>query len=154
MVPRRSIRYRKPVDRFTPDAAPGYQNIKNYLNKIVNALNTTDSRIFSINYHVALSLNPTFGYLEGQWSPDFLNTHQGMFKAKSKHDPDTPTIRESLSGIHRDGFIEAMVEEVTELEKHGTWEVVNRLSIGSNIEFKVILTTWGFRIKRWPNGLM
>ena len=56
------------------------------------------------------------------------------FKA-STHDPDNHNIRETLSGPHREQFLEAMEKEVQELEGHNTWEVLKRISLpeGANI---------------------
>ena len=104
-----------------------------------------------------------FGILSGfsDVPPDFLNRNQWMFKSKSKNDPDTPGIREALTGKHRDEFIQGMASKITELEKHDTWEVVKRSEIkptrnedATETIPTVLPLTWAFRIKRWPTGLL
>ena len=75
-----------------------------------------------------------------------------MFKAKKGSDPDTPSMMEALSGEHRDAFMEAMKNEMLELEHHGTWKVIRRDSLPSDA--KVLPGTWAFRVKRFPSGLL
>ena len=54
-----------------------------------------------------------------------------------------------------------MSNEISELEKHGTWKVIKKTDIqeveyeeGNKKKPKIIPTTWAFRIKRFPSGLM
>ena len=47
------------------------------------------------------------------------------FKAKSAHDPDLPTLRESLCGPHAEQFWTAMDAEIASLERKGAWTVVD-----------------------------
>ena len=56
-------------------------------------------------------------------------------KAAAKNDPDTPNFREALYGPLRDKFLEAMSQEIAELEEHGTWYVIRRSSLpeGANV---------------------
>jgi len=130
---RRSTRVRKPVDRFKFDKAHGYSSIKRFSSILVKSLCAFHSvrQVYDANYVTALALDPTYGLLEifGSLSPDFLNRNQWMFKSKTKHDQDTPGIREALTGEHQDEFIQGMANEIAELEKHGTWQVINRSEI-------------------------
>ena len=75
-----------------------------------------------------------------------------MFRAKKGNDPDTPSMMEALSGPHREEFMEAMQNEITELEHHGTWKVVKRGSLPPDA--KILPGTWAFRVKRFPSGLL
>ena len=84
-----------------------------------------------------------------------------MFKSKPKTDPDTPGIREALTGEHRDDFIQGMANEIAELENHDTWEVIKRSEIkpvtddnGKERIPSIIPLTWAFKIKRWPTGIL
>ena len=65
-----------------------------------------------------------------------------MFKAKKGNDPDTPGMMEALSGPHCDEFMEAMKNEISELEHHGTWTVVKRSTLPPNTT--VLPGTWAF----------
>ena len=59
------------------------------------------------------------------FTPDFLNKNPNLFKAKKGNDPDTPGMMEALSGLYRDEFMQAMQNEISELEHHGTWKIVS-----------------------------
>ena len=83
---------------------------------------------------------------------DFLNRNPNLFKAKKGNDPDTPGMMEALSGPHGKEFMEAMQNEMTELEHHGTWKVVKRSSLPPDA--KVLPGTWAFRVKCFRSGLL
>ena len=68
--------------------------------------------------------------------------------AKKQADPDTPTFHQAMSGDDADKYIEAMKEEVTNLQRMKTWEVVERQP-----NVKVLKGTWAFRLKRTPDGV-
>ena len=65
-------------------------------------------------------------------------------------DPDTPTMAEAMRGPHREDFLEAMQNEISELEAHKTWTEMNRsaLPAGAN----VLPSTWAYKVKRYPDG--
>jgi hypothetical protein len=117
--------------------------------------------VHETNYFTALAMDHDFGILDGfcDLSPDFLNRNPWMFKSKKHSDPDTPTMREALTGPHREAFLDAMATEIDELEEHGTWDVINRTDIkpielpDGTVEIpQVIPSTWVYRIKRNPDG--
>ena len=72
-----------------------------------------------------------------------------MLKA-TKNDPDLPGLKEALAGPHRHEFIDAIKQEIEEVEKLGTWNVVKRSKVpeGANI----LQCTWVLRIKRYLDG--
>ena len=70
--------------------------------------------------------------------------------AAAKNDPDTPNFKESLSGEHREDFIEAMKKEVSALKKRTTWFLVPKWKLPKGA--KIIPTTWAMKIKRFPSG--
>jgi hypothetical protein len=154
--PRRSSRVRKPVDHFKFNKSHGYTTVQHYLSRIVKCISVFSAHrdVYATHYAIALALDPTFGVLDGlsSLSPDFLATHPWMFKSKKGCDPDTPTIREALTGPYHNEFIEAMAIEIDELESHGTWTITNRSNIPSNAQ--VIPLTWAYKVKRWPSGEM
>ena len=163
--PRRSTRVRKPVDRFKFDKTHGYGLVKKFSLSLCKCLlNFTHlQRIYDVNYYFALVLDSEFGILDNVMSlpPDILIRNPFMFKAKSKSDPDTPNIREAMTGPYREEFLEGMLNEITELISHDTWEVIERSKIpkikdenGKEYTPDVIPTTWAFKIKRWPHGLL
>jgi len=71
-------------------------------------------------------------------------------KAKSRHDPDLPSVHEALTGNHSKEFFKAMDKEILDLESMGTWEIIARNQLPS--QTKVIPSTWAMRIKRFPDG--
>ena len=127
---------RKPVDRFTPDKAHGYFGIKKHMSTLVTCLSfhSIANDMHQVNCAVALAMDPNFGILDGLSSlpPDFLTRHPNMFKSKKGSDPDTPTMKEALTGPCHDEFLEAMSQEIDELEAHQTWTVVEKSSVASS----------------------
>ena len=79
------------------------------------------SKQFNVNYLYAHAIDPTYGFIPdpGVFPPDFFTSNPNMFKAKKKgSDPDLPSVMEALSGPHRDDFLHAMQQAITELECH------------------------------------
>ena len=68
--------------------------------------------------------------------------------AKKQVDPDTPTFHQAMSGDDADKYIEAMKDEVMNLQRIETWEVVDRKP-----SMKVLKGTWAFRLKCTPDGV-
>ena len=62
---------------------------------------------------------------------------------------DTPRWHEALHGQNAEGFWKAMMSEITTLDKLDAWSVVRRTS-----EMTVLPSTWAFKIKRFPTGLV
>lgn len=77
---------------------------------------------YDYNYLYALLMDPDYGVVDGM-VPDVMQRCPQLFKSKIK-DPDLPLLHEALAGPHRDEFLEAMRNEIKELEEHGTWTVV------------------------------
>jgi hypothetical protein len=71
-------------------------------------------------------------------------------KAKISTDPNLPSLRESLNGPYAEEFWKAMDSEIASLKNKGTWKVVDRSAVPSNL--KPIPGTWAQRIKRLPGG--
>ena len=101
-----------------------------------------------MGYIHALLLDLDYGIMDSLL-PQVLENHYPLFKV-NKDDPDSPTLRQALAGPHKEEFLEAMRQEIEELEKHNTWTVVKRSEIpqGKN----VIPGTWALKIKRYPDG--
>ena len=78
------------------------------------------------------------------------NYSPASYAAKPKHDPDTPSYVEAMSGEQSEDYWRAMQEEISALVKRNTWEILPRSQcpIGTN----VVPGTWAFRCKRRPDG--
>ena len=51
-----------------------------------------------------------------------------------RHDPDTPTYIEALSGKKLEEYFKSMDDEIKSLMRGGTWEIVSRKSVaGHNV---------------------
>jgi hypothetical protein len=69
--------------------------------------------------------------------------------AKKRKDPDTPDYAVAMSGDDKQQYLEAMKNEIAELKKKDTWQVVPRTNAtGKNI----LPSTWAFKKKRYPDG--
>ena len=78
-----------------------------------------------------------------------LDESHPLILAAKLNDEDTPRWREATSGENADGFWEAMLLEITTLMKMGCWNIVDRTA-----DMHVIASTWAFKIKRYPSGLV
>ena len=76
------------------------------------------------------------------------NLHPLAFAAKASAN-DTPGWSQALHGEHANGFWKAMFSEITTLNALNAWTLTPRLP-----HMKVLPTTWAFRIKRFPTGLV
>ena len=80
---------------------------------------------------------------------DFLDDTHPLMLAAKLNDMDTPRWKEATSGENAEGFWQAMWMEVCTLMKMGAWELVDKTET-----MNVIPTTWAFKIKRYPTGLV
>jgi hypothetical protein len=71
----------------------------------------------------------------------------------SKVDPDQPSFLEATQGPFKEKWWEAMEVEIDTLENElDAWELVPRSSVPAT--HKVLSSTWAFRLKRFPDGLV
>ena len=82
-----------------------------------------------------------FSQILEQFYPLLLST-----KANVK---DNPKCFEAVNGPYASQFYEAMVTELATLEEIGAWTKVIR-----DKAMNVLKSTWAFKIKRFPNGLV
>ena len=76
--------------------------------------------------------------------------HPLFLKAKSAASKeDNPTWKEATNGPFAEEYWEACKTEIATLEGMEAWEVVKR-----TIEMNVIPSTWAFKCKRFPDGLI
>ena len=68
---------------------------------------------------------------------------------KKQHDPDTPTFHQAMAGDDADKYIEAIKEEITNLQQMKTWDLVD-----CEPTMKVLKGTSAFRLKRTPDGVL
>lgn len=73
-------------------------------------------------YLMGLLMNSDHGIMDNL-PEDVLVRGLGMMSGfkSGAYDPDTPTMSQAMRGEHREDFMEAMKEEIQELEKHRTW---------------------------------
>ena len=104
----------------------------------IDSLRTDDAK------RVMLQMLHEYDYEEGtleQWHP--------MALAAKANDADTPNWNQAMNGPFAEGFWEACHKELGTLEDMGVWEVVDREPWMS-----VVATTFAFKIKRLPSGLI
>jgi len=76
--------------------------------------------------------------------------HPLFLKAKAAaSSEDNPGWSQAMKGQFADEFWEAAKVEITTLEGMDAWEVVER-----TLDMNVIRSTWAFKIKRYPDGLI
>jgi hypothetical protein len=76
-----------------------------------------------------------------------LKAHLAASKA------DNPSWQEATIGKFADEYWEAMKLEITALEKNYAWTIVEQ-NDSSEKPHHVIPSTWAFKCKRYPNGLI
>ena len=75
--------------------------------------------------------------------PLFLKAHSAASKL------DNPGWREATRGKYADDYWKAMELEIFTLESIGAWQVVDRED-----DMNIISSTWAFKCKRYPDGLI
>ena len=103
-----------------------------------------------VMYTLLMVTDPETGIPElGQLDPESVMM---ALKAKKSSDPDMLMYNEAMQSQYAEEFVKAMQIEVDALMKLGTWQGVLRSSLPRN--GNVLPSTWAFKIKRWPNGLI
>ena len=77
-------------------------------------------------------------------------THQPYAFAAKTSDPNLPSLREALNGEHAEDYWKAMMKEIEDLEKRGTWEYMDKSSLPANAYIVPVL--WAMRRKTYPDG--
>ena len=132
----RSRRMIKPKKIFDPSGLTAAETLTVELSEHLGSF-TTNPVAFANQFHTTSFVTETM-------------TGPVALIGKKTNDPDLPTVTDALTGPDKDKFVAAMQKEVSELERKGAWEVVERSSVpeGAN----VIPGTWVMRRKRLPNG--
>jgi Reverse transcriptase (RNA-dependent DNA polymerase) len=81
--------------------------------------------------------------------PELMEDWTPMALAAKASDEDMPNWAQAMNGPNREGFWDACQTEFDTLKGMDTWDVVNRESW-----MNVLPSTWAFKIKRFPNGLV
>jgi hypothetical protein len=76
-----------------------------------------------------------------------LKAHLAASKA------DNPSWREATRGTFADEYWEAMKLEITTLENFDAWTIVEQYDTNGE-PHHVIPSTWAFKCKRYPDGLI
>ena len=61
------------------------------------------------------------------------------------HDPDTPTYMEVISGENSEEYFKAMDDEIQNIMRRDTWDIVSRKSVADN---NMLPGTWSLKCKR------
>ena len=95
-------------------------------------------------------------YMHCYYSDDddiqYETPHPFALMAKARND-DTPTYTEAMESPDREGFITAMQDEYDSLLDLDTWNVVPR-STPIKSKKRIFNSTWAFKRKRYPDGLV
>ena len=76
--------------------------------------------------------------------------HPLFLKAKAAaSSEDNPNWRQAMNGQFADEYWDAAVSEIETLESMKAWEVVDQED-----DMNVIRSTWAFKLKRYPDGLI
>ena len=168
---RRSTRNRRPNEPMNMDRLGGPRNqafathveAENYQNRPVTngyiqnqfaqRLNWSDSvaALASKSKDSNGDASRFFANMDALQNPEDLTMDdfpELAFVTKSSQN-DNPRFDEAMNGLNSEGFWDASAKEITVLQKIGTWEQVKRTP-GMN----VIQSTWAFKIKRFPDGLL
>ena len=65
-------------------------------------------------------------------TPSTFNMRESNVLKYQRHDPDTPTYMEALSGENPEEYFKAMDDEIKSLMRRDTWEIVPRKSIADH----------------------
>ena len=103
----------------------------------------------NLSYVAALLLNADYGLVD-TLLPQMLGDGMGAFKANKMNDPDTPQLNDALTGPYRQEFLDAMRNEIVQLEHHKTWRVVPKGNVHAGT--KILPSTWALKIKHYPDG--
>jgi hypothetical protein len=149
---RRSGRNRNAPSRYgyDGDGVAGYLALVDGVTSMVSTAGE-GSYGASVAYLAALMSDPDTGLLD-TGDNSLAHLIPMALRAKKGTDPDLPNYGAAMRGPHEEEFKKGMWDEIKQLESHNTWRKVKRSSLpeGAN----VLPSTWAFRIKRLPNGLI
>ena len=133
--------------RRSPRATKGQYQSTRYINEIflavVDQLGSLDEYTNALVYQAELDTD--MDTLESNITD--ARVYNAKFN-RSKSDPDTPTFKEAMASIEADKYIDAMKEEIANLKRMNTWDLVDR-----DPHMKVLKGTWAFKLKRTPDGV-
>ena len=120
--PRRN--FRQP-ERFCQH---GFSLVKSYCCAMTAALILTQGHTYDNSYLLNLLLDHNFGQYENLYA-DSLMLHPHAMKASATVDPDSQRLDEEMYGKQREDLLKATGKETSELESHGTWNIVRNTSM-------------------------
>ena len=170
-VRRRSARNRRPNQPMNMDRLGGPRNRAFATHEEVETYQKQSTTKGDIQTHFAQGLNWSdsvamlaskskdsngdasrfFAQMDALQDPEDLTMEDfpELAFAKMSSEQDNPRFDQAMNGPNSKGFWEASAKEVATLQNIGTWEQVKRKP-----EMNVIQSTWAFRIKRFPDGLI
>ena len=143
---RRSVRQRRAPVQFNFDQHCGYNMINWMYYRMIRNLKLSGGSQYKQYIH-ALLVNPEFGLKENTM-PQMMGRLSQMIKIYKGY-PDTPTLTEGITVPYKNEFMQAITQDIKELEQHGTWTTVTRKSV---IGAKILPITWAFKVKRFTGS--
>ena len=77
-----------------------------------------------------------------------------MFLSSMANASDNPRWEEAMNGPLREGYWEACEKEMNTLIEKECWELVDRNEIEHREDINLLPSTWAFKCKRFPDGLV
>ncbi|MGH3053369.1 MAG: reverse transcriptase domain-containing protein, partial [Gaiellaceae bacterium] len=97
-------------------------------------------RLIELNYHSMDCI------LDG--SMQDIGAYLAEAYPAATNDPDTLSYDEAMASPDREHYLAAMAEEISGLQRQGTWSVIKKAEASG----KILPGTWTFRRKRRPDG--
>ena len=141
---KRSERIINSPQRYNPGFGAARDRKNNAVASIVYMIQDRDFDSNVDTYDILLLL--------AEWDAEDCMDTPSMFHMKESyalrtqsHDPDTPTYVEALSGENLEEYFQAMDDEIQNLMRRDTWEIVSRKSVADH---NMLPGTWSLKCKR------
>ncbi|MGH3054234.1 MAG: reverse transcriptase domain-containing protein, partial [Gaiellaceae bacterium] len=131
LITTRSGRVSRPVQRLSPDAKKKRYDNETYFSahcSLAEAFASMEELLTDPVSQLADAIHP-------------------MAYASKPRSEDTPLYHEAMRGQYKEDFLQAMQNEIDELTKQKTWDIVPRPS-----DHTVLPGTWAYKVKRYPDG--
>ena len=110
---------------------------------MTSALLLTQGHTYNNRYLLNLLLDHDFGLYKNM-SAESLMLHPHTMKALATVDPDSPRLHEAMHGEHREDLLKATGKEISEIESHGTWDIVHKTFMPQGTNLLPLI--WAFKI--------
>ena len=131
----------QPPQQLSPSLGPG-KSYASLLSLLATHLGTAKTHLAKCIQDVNMHFMDPVGLYQETMHP--------LTYALTRNDEDSPTYWQAMSGDDANEYRHAMATKITQLEKKGTWQIVDRFSIPDDVN--VLPSTWVFKRKRLPDG--